>query len=127
MAAQVILNNRRLFYDFTKNENQISQVALKRQQAAEDAIAMGLRAVATGTPMNSYLPSGPIFGIPVTEPLVNDKLCANNTINNNNNNNTNNSESGDYDGNDSESAIEDNTSSDNNNMRPNNIENTGNI
>jgi hypothetical protein len=122
MAAQVILNNRRLFFDFTKNENQISQVALKRQQAAEDAIAMGLRAVATGTPMNSYLPSGPIFGIPVTEPLVKDKLCANNTTNNN----TNNSESGDYDGNDSESAIEDNTSSDNN-MRPNNIENTGNV
>lgn len=41
-----------------------AQVALKRQQAAEDAIAIGLRAVATGTPL-SYLPPGPIFGLPV--------------------------------------------------------------
>lgn len=45
---------------------------MKRQQAAEDAIAMGLRAVATGQPMNGYLPPGPIFGMPVTEPLKHD-------------------------------------------------------
>lgn len=43
-----------------------AQVALKRQQAAEDAIAMGLRAVATGTPLG-YLPPGPIFGIPLPQ------------------------------------------------------------
>lgn len=44
-------------------------MALKRQQATEDAIAMGLRAVATGAPVQGYLPPGPIFGLPVTEPL----------------------------------------------------------
>ncbi|XP_023240895.1 doublesex- and mab-3-related transcription factor A2-like [Centruroides sculpturatus] len=44
-----------------------AQVALKRQQAAEDAIAMGLRAVATGTSI-SYLPPGPIFGMAITDP-----------------------------------------------------------
>lgn len=43
---------------------------MKRQQATEDAIAIGLRAVATGAPHRGYLPPGPIFGIPVTEPLV---------------------------------------------------------
>lgn len=43
-------------------------MALKRQQAAEDAIAMGLRAVATGATVHGYLPPGPIFGMPVTEP-----------------------------------------------------------
>lgn len=43
-----------------------AQVALKRQQAAEDAIAIGLRAVATGTPL-SYLPPGPIFGLPAMD------------------------------------------------------------
>ncbi|CAG2162527.1 unnamed protein product [Oppiella nova] len=59
-----------------------AQVALKRQQAAEDAIAME----------NS---------------LKND---------------TNNSESGDYDPNDSESAVDDNLSTDNTNSRLNNIE-----
>lgn len=42
---------------------------MKRQQATEDAIAMGLRAVATGAPVQGYLPPGPIFGLPVTEPL----------------------------------------------------------
>ncbi|RWS27929.1 doublesex and mab-3 related transcription factor 3-like protein [Leptotrombidium deliense] len=47
-----------------------AQVALKRQQAAEDAIAMGLRAVATGSSVGGYLPPGPIFGMPVTEPHV---------------------------------------------------------
>ncbi|XP_054724998.1 LOW QUALITY PROTEIN: doublesex- and mab-3-related transcription factor A2-like [Uloborus diversus] len=43
-----------------------AQVALKRQQAAEDAIAIGLRAVATGAPL-TYLPPGPIFGLPAVE------------------------------------------------------------
>jgi hypothetical protein len=50
----------------------VNQVALKRQQATEDAIAMGLRAVATGASVRGYLPSGPIFGMPVTEPHVKD-------------------------------------------------------
>ena len=40
-----------------------AQVALKRQQAAEDAIAIGLRAVATGEP-GAGLPQGPIVGLP---------------------------------------------------------------
>ncbi|XP_053642012.1 doublesex and mab-3 related transcription factor 3, truncated-like [Cherax quadricarinatus] len=48
-----------------------AQVALKRQQAAEDAIAMTFRVAATGTTC-PYLPQGPIFGLPVTEPLVKD-------------------------------------------------------
>jgi hypothetical protein len=43
------------------------QVALKRQQAAEDAIALGLTAVATGT-QYGYLPPGPIFGMAITGP-----------------------------------------------------------
>lgn len=38
-----------------------AQVALKRQQAAEDAIAVGLRVAATGCPLG-YLPEGPVFG-----------------------------------------------------------------
>lgn len=33
---------------------------------------MGLRAVATGASVRGYLPPGPIFGLPVTEPLVTD-------------------------------------------------------
>ena len=33
---------------------------------------MGLRAVATGAPLQGYLPPGPIFGIHVTEPQVHD-------------------------------------------------------
>ena len=40
------------------------QVALKRQQAAEDAIALGIRAMATGEHYN-YLPPGPILGLPL--------------------------------------------------------------
>jgi len=36
-------------------------VALKRQQATEDAIALGLRSVASGTRM-PFLPPGPIYG-----------------------------------------------------------------
>ncbi|RWS10765.1 doublesex and mab-3 related transcription factor 3-like protein [Dinothrombium tinctorium] len=47
-----------------------AQVALKRQQAAEDAIAMGLRAVTTGKSAEGCLSPGPIFGMQVTEPLV---------------------------------------------------------
>ena len=39
----------------------VTQVALKRQQAAEDAIALGLRAVATGD-HRVALPQGPIVG-----------------------------------------------------------------
>jgi hypothetical protein len=35
-------------------------VALKRQQAAEDAIALGLRAMTTGQQFG-YLPPGPVF------------------------------------------------------------------
>ena len=45
----------------------VLQVALKRQQAAEDAIALGLTAVATGT-QYGYLPPGPIFGMAITAP-----------------------------------------------------------
>ena len=41
-----------------------AQVALKRQQAAEDAIAIGFRAVATGDNVNHHLPQGPIVGLP---------------------------------------------------------------
>lgn len=44
------------------------QVALKRQQAHEDARAMSLQELVTGKPLsNSYLPPGPIFGMVVTE------------------------------------------------------------
>lgn len=42
-------------------------MALKRQQAAEDAIALGLAAVATGK-QYGFLPQGPIFGFEVTDP-----------------------------------------------------------
>ncbi|KAJ9601171.1 hypothetical protein L9F63_000691, partial [Diploptera punctata] len=48
-----------------------AQVALKRQQAAEDAIALGLTAVATGT-QYGYLPPGPIFGMSITAPKSQD-------------------------------------------------------
>lgn len=45
------------------------QVALKRQQAHEDARAMSLQEFVTGKPLHdSYLPQGPIFGMEVTEP-----------------------------------------------------------
>lgn len=39
------------------------KVALKRQQAAEDAIALNMRTVATGESIHS-LPEGPIIGLP---------------------------------------------------------------
>ncbi|XP_046391811.1 doublesex- and mab-3-related transcription factor dmd-4 [Ischnura elegans] len=42
-----------------------AQVALKRQQAAEDAIALGLRAMATGQQFG-FLPPGPIFAPPAS-------------------------------------------------------------
>ncbi|KOC64375.1 Doublesex- and mab-3-related transcription factor A2 [Habropoda laboriosa] len=44
-----------------------AQVALKRQQAAEDAIALKMAKVATGQKLNR-LPQGKIFGMAVTEP-----------------------------------------------------------
>ena len=40
----------------------ILKVALKRQQAAEDAIALNMRALATGEEVG-HLPQGPIVGI----------------------------------------------------------------
>ena len=43
------------------------QVALKRQQAVEDAIAMRLVSNETGKPLNA-LPPGKIFGMSITEP-----------------------------------------------------------
>nr|CAH7718843.1 unnamed protein product [Callosobruchus chinensis] len=44
-----------------------AQVALKRQQAAEDAIALHLASAETGTTYD-YLPPGRIFGMQVTSP-----------------------------------------------------------
>jgi hypothetical protein len=41
-------------------------VALKRQQAAEDAVALGLRTIATGNHLKA-LPPGPIYGMKVDE------------------------------------------------------------
>lgn len=38
-----------------------AQVALKRKQAAEDAIALGLRAVAGQRPATMQLPQGPLW------------------------------------------------------------------
>lgn len=43
------------------------KVALKRQQAAEDAIALKMAKVATGQKLDR-LPPGKIFGMSVTEP-----------------------------------------------------------
>nr|XP_046915729.1 uncharacterized protein DDB_G0275275-like [Dermatophagoides farinae] len=58
-----------------------AQVALKRRQAAEDAIAIGLRAMATGAQaVNGYLPQGPIFGLEITEPETKrSKYCQDST------------------------------------------------
>ncbi len=39
-----------------------AQVALKRQQAAEDAIALGLRAISGDAAGFGYLPPGPVWG-----------------------------------------------------------------
>ena len=41
----------------------IAQVALKRQQAAEDALALNMRSVASGEAVLA-LPEGPIIGLP---------------------------------------------------------------
>lgn len=43
-------------------------MALKRQQAAEDSIALGLTAVMTGKKFG-FLPPGPIFGMAVPDPI----------------------------------------------------------
>ncbi|XP_044007467.1 doublesex- and mab-3-related transcription factor A2-like [Aphidius gifuensis] len=48
-----------------------AQVALKRQQAAEDAIALSMAKVATGKKLDR-LPPGKIFGMSVTEPDSNE-------------------------------------------------------
>ncbi|KAL7298158.1 hypothetical protein TKK_0009157 [Trichogramma kaykai] len=53
-----------------------AQVALKRQQAAEDAIALSMAKVSTGQKL-SRLPQGKIFGMQVTEPDVDAKSKAN--------------------------------------------------
>lgn len=45
----------------------LGEVALKRQQAAEDAIALKMAKVATGQKLDR-LPLGKIFGMSVTEP-----------------------------------------------------------
>ena len=45
------------------------KVALKRQQAAEDAIALCMAKVTTGQKINR-LPPGKIFGMTVTEPDI---------------------------------------------------------
>lgn len=45
----------------------LGKVALKRQQAAEDAIALKMAKVATGQKLDR-LPPGKIFGMSVTEP-----------------------------------------------------------
>ncbi|XP_015512920.1 doublesex- and mab-3-related transcription factor A2-like [Neodiprion lecontei] len=55
-----------------------AQVALKRQQAAEDAIALSMAKVATGQKLNR-LPPGKIFGMAVTEPDATDPISNNNS------------------------------------------------
>lgn len=49
------------------NKEYFLQVALKRQQAAEDAIALHLASAESGTTYE-YLPPGRIFGMQVTSP-----------------------------------------------------------
>ena len=46
-----------------ENDNFDLQVALKRQQAAEDALALNMRSVASGESIHQ-LPEGPIIGLP---------------------------------------------------------------
>lgn len=58
------------------HRNHIPQVALKRQQAVEDAIALRLASNETGKLMES-LPQGKIFGMNVTEPKAEKDLKAN--------------------------------------------------
>ena len=50
-------------YIYINLSTAVVQVALKRQQAAEDAIALNMRSVATGEAMHA-LPEGPIIGLP---------------------------------------------------------------
>ena len=61
-----------LNYKTKKNNYPVVQVALKRQQAAEDAIALSMAKVTTGQKLNR-LPPGKIFGMTVTEPDVVEK------------------------------------------------------
>ena len=51
----------------------LNQVALKRQQAVEDAIALRLASNETGKSLDS-LPPGKIFGMTVTEPKPNTQI-----------------------------------------------------
>ena len=63
MAAQVrtVLQSGEERREF--DDSLISQVALKRQQAAEDALALNMRSVASGENIHQ-LPEGPIIGLP---------------------------------------------------------------
>lgn len=63
-----------IFFTYAKNLHDIEvedlsilQVALKRQQAVEDAIALRLASTETGKALDS-LPPGKIFGMTITEP-----------------------------------------------------------
>lgn len=56
-----------------------SQVALKRQQAVEDAIAMRLASNETGKSIE-MLPPGKIYGMSVTEPCEAPTIDANVTL-----------------------------------------------
>ncbi len=60
-----------------------AQVALKRQQAAEDAIALGLRACAEGT--LPLLTPGPLWGPGTVSPPKNEKDELNKTADKENN------------------------------------------
>ncbi|KAI4461633.1 doublesex and mab-3 related transcription factor dmrt [Holotrichia oblita] len=51
-----------------------AQVALKRQQAAEDAIALHLASAESGTTYD-YLPPGRIYGMQVTSPIPEASEC----------------------------------------------------
>ncbi|GJQ80383.1 hypothetical protein Trydic_g12244 [Trypoxylus dichotomus] len=51
-----------------------AQVALKRQQAAEDAIALHLASAESGTTYD-YLPPGRIYGMQVTSPMSETSEC----------------------------------------------------
>lgn len=51
----------------------VTQVALKRQQAAEDRIALHLAAAAGALQQPTALPPGRIYGMTVTPPTQHDK------------------------------------------------------
>lgn len=57
----------------------LSQVALKRQQAVEDAIALRLASNETGKSMES-LPPGKIFGMTVTEPKPDSQITPQSSL-----------------------------------------------